>query len=140
VGPSAGKELGLGTGGNDAAVADDDDVVRNHLDLVEEVGGQQHGGSPVGVTAEQVAHPPDASGVQPIGRLVEDEDLRVAEEGVRDAEPLPHPEGVVADAPSGLGRGEADELEHLFDPAPRETHHLLGEAQDLPAGAAGVLG
>jgi hypothetical protein len=38
----AGEELGLGAGGDDAAVADDDDVVGDNLDLVEEVGGQQH--------------------------------------------------------------------------------------------------
>jgi hypothetical protein len=64
---------------------------------VEEVGGEQHGAAAGGVVAEHHAHPVDAGGVEAVGRLVEDEDARLAEQRVRDAEPLPHAERVVAD-------------------------------------------
>ena len=61
-------------------------------------------------------------------------------QGGGDAEPLPHPEGVVPDPAVGLGRGQADQVEHLLDPAARQSHELLGEGEDLAAGATGVLG
>ena len=104
----AGADLGAGSRragrswslGDDAAVADDDQVVGDDFDLVQQVGGQQHGGAAVGVAAQQVAHPADAGGVQTVGGLVEDEDLGVAEERVGDAEALPHAQGVVA-GPAG---------------------------------------
>jgi hypothetical protein len=38
--------------------------------------GWQDGSAPVGVAAEQVAHPADAGRVEPVGRLVEDQHLR----------------------------------------------------------------
>ena len=139
VGAGAREELGLGALRHDATVADDDDVVGDHLDLVEEVGREEHGRSPVRVAPEQVAHPPDAGGVEAVGRLVEDEDPGVSQQGVRDAEPLTHPEGVVADPAPGLRRGQADQLQHLVDPAAREPHHLLAQAQDLPTRTPGVL-
>ena len=90
---------------------------RRHLDLVEQVGGEQHGAAAVGEVAEQSAHPPDAGRVEPVGRLVEDQHLRVADQRRREAEPLPHAQGVVAHAPRRLRRGQADEVEHLVDPA-----------------------
>jgi hypothetical protein len=139
VGPGAGEQLGLGAVGHDAAVADHDDVVGDHLDLVEEVGGQEHRGTSVRVPAEEVAHPPDARGVETVGGLVQDEDVGVAEQGVGDPEALPHSEGVVPHPPACLVGSEADELEHLVDPAPRESHHLLAQAEDLPTRSAGVL-
>ena len=90
--------------GDDAPVADDDEVVGDDLDLVQQVRGQQDGGAAVGVAAEQVAHPADAGRVQTVGGFVEDQDLGVAEQRVRDAQPLPHAEGVVAHAAVGLRR------------------------------------
>ena len=58
-----GQQLGLGAGGDDPAVADDDEVVGDDFDLVEQVGGQQHSGAAVRVATEQVAHPSDAGRV-----------------------------------------------------------------------------
>ncbi len=89
----------------------DHDVVGDDLDLVQEMGGEQDGAALVGEAAEQVTHPSDPGRVQPVGRLIEDQDLRVAEQGGGDAEPLTHPERVVADATVGLALGEADEVE-----------------------------
>ncbi len=103
-GAGRGEQLGLGALGDDAAVADDDEVVGDDLDLVEQVRGEQHGGAAVGVVAQQVPHPPDAGRVEPVGRLVEDEHLGLADQGCGDPEALAHPEGVVADPAVGLGR------------------------------------
>ena len=59
---------------------------------------------------------------------------------MRDAEALPHAQGVVPDPSVGLGVGETDELEHFGDPGRRQPHRLAREGEDLAAGAAGVLG
>ena len=56
-----------------------------------------------------------------------------------DAEALAHPQGVVPDPPVGLVGGEADQVEHLLDPGPGQAHGALGEGEDLPTGAPGVL-
>ncbi len=139
VGPGGLEQLVLGALGHDAALADHDQVVGDDLDLVEEVAGEQHGAALVGVPAEQVAHPADAGRVEAVGGLVEDQHLRVADEGGRDAEALAHAEGVVADPAARLLVGEADDGEHLVDPALRHPHRALGQGEDLAAGAAGVL-
>jgi hypothetical protein len=98
-------------------VPDDHQVVGDHLDLVQQVRGQQDGCAAVGVAAQQVAHPADAGRVQAVGRLVEDEDLRVPHQGGGDAEPLPHAQGVVTHPAAGFGGRQADGVEHLLDPA-----------------------
>ena len=98
-------------------VPDDDPVVGNDRDLVQQVGRQQDGGSTIGVAAQQVSHPADAGRVEAIGRLVEDEDLRVTEERVCEPEALPHAQRVVPQPPVGLGFAEADNVEDLGHPA-----------------------
>ena len=134
------QELGLGALGDDPAVADHHDVVGDDLDLVQQVGGQQDGAAAVGVAAEQVAHPADAGRVQAVGGLVEDQHLGVADQGGGDAEPLAHPQRVVADPSGRLGGGEADDLQHLLHAVAGKAHVLLGDGEDLAAGATGVLG
>ena len=44
---------------------------------------EQDGAAAVGEAAQQVAHPADAGRVEPVGRLVEDQHVRVAEQGGR---------------------------------------------------------
>ena len=126
----AGEQLVLGALGDDLAVADDDDLVGDALDLVEQVRAEQHGAALVGVAAQQVAHPADAGRVEAVGRLVEDEDLGVAEERVGDAEALAHAEGVVADPAVRLLLGEADELDHLVDAVPADAHEDNDEVEE----------
>jgi hypothetical protein len=106
---------------------------------VQQVRRQEHRAAAVGVLAEQAAHPVDARRVETVGGLVEHEDLRLPQEGVRDAEPLPHAERVVADAPARLLVGQADEREHLVDAARGQPHGARADREDLPARAAGVL-
>ena len=137
--PGGVQQLGLGALGDDPAVADHHDVVGDDLDLVQQVRGEQDGPAPVREVAQQVAHPADPAGVEPVGGLVEDQHAGVPDQGGPDAEPLPHAERVVADPTLGLGAGQPDEVQHLLDPAGREAHGALGDGQDLAAGAAGVL-
>ena len=87
----------------------------------------------------RVAHPPDAGRVEPVGGFVEDERLRLTNECRGNAEPLPHPEGVVAHSALGLGGGQTHQLEHLVDPGAGQAHGVGGDGEDLASGAAGVL-
>ena len=74
--PGGLQQLVLGALGDDLAAADHDQLVGDHLDLVQQVGGQQHGAAAVGEVAQQAAHPVDAGRVEAVGRLVEDQHLR----------------------------------------------------------------
>ena len=99
--------------GDDLAAGDDHQPVGDRLDLVQQVRGEQDGAAAIGEVPQQRAHPAHALGVKAVGGLVEDQHLGVAEQRVGDAEPLTHPERVLADA-LVRGRGiESDELEHL---------------------------
>ena len=78
------QELLLGALGDDPALSDQHQVVGDLLDLVEQVGGEQHGAASLGVLLEQPAHPVDAGRVEAVGGLVEDQDARVTEECMGD--------------------------------------------------------
>ena len=95
-----------------AAAADDDEAVGGGLDLAQQVAGQQHGAAARGEVLQQDPHPADALGVEAVGRLVQDQGRRVAEEGGADAEPLTHAERVLPDQ-APLRAGEAHSLEHV---------------------------
>jgi hypothetical protein len=84
------------------------------------VRGEEHGAPLAGQALEQGANPQDALGIEPVGRLVEDQDGGIAEQRGGDAQPLAHPEREAADA---LARHalQADEGDHLVDPAGRDA-------------------
>ena len=126
--------------GDDLAAADEDQLVGDHLDLVQQVGGQEHGAAAVGVLAQQPAHPVDAGRVEPVGRLVEDQHARVAEQRVGDAEALAHAERVVAHAaPASAGvRPTSSSISSTR--VRRQTHRRGADREHLAAGAARVLG
>ena len=65
----------------------------------------------------KAAQPVDALGVEAVGRLVEDQDLGVAEQGGGQAEALAHAEREAADPAAGVG-GQPDLVEGLVDPVP----------------------
>ena len=128
-GPSARTRPDVGAAGleqlllralrDDPAPADEDQVVGDLLDLVQQVGGEQHGAALRGVLLEQPAHPVDARRVEAVGGLVEDQHARVAEQCVGDPEALAHPERVVLEPAPCLDRCQGDQLQHLVDPRPR---------------------
>ena len=139
-GPLPGKQLAGGALGDDATAADHDDLVGRLLHLVQQVGGQQHRASLVGEPAQQAAHPVDALRVETVGGLVEDQDLRVAQQSAGDAEALAHPERVVAQPAARLVRRQADEREHLVDAGARSADGDRSEREGLATRAARVLG
>ena len=87
-------------------MADHDDAVGDLLHLVEQVGAEQDGTTGIGKTAQHGAHPVDALGVEAVGRFVQDQHPGRIEEGLGDAETLPHSQRVGADPFAGLRGGE----------------------------------
>src|SRR2546421_554549 len=105
-------DLGDRTLPDEYAGRDDHDIVGQDLHLGEQVAGDQDGPTLGREALEEVAHPADALRVQAVGRLVEDEHLRVAEQRGRDPEALAHPQRVSLEL-ALRGRGEADDLQYL---------------------------
>ena len=87
-------------------------VVGELLHLAEQVAGDQHRAALGGERLEQVAHPADALRVEPVGRLVEDQHPRVADQRGGDPEPLLHAQRVTLELALGR-RLEPDQLQHL---------------------------
>ena len=114
----AGRQLGERALHDDAAVIDDRDRVADLLHLVEQVRGEQHRAAFRDEAADHAPELVDAGRVEPVGRLVQDQQLRVGEESARDAQALTHPERVGGDA---IVRplGEADAFERPLDPIVR---------------------
>ena len=83
---------------------------------------------------QEVPHPTNAVGIEPVHRLIEEEHLGITEERCGDAEPLPHAERVLAGSLSG-DRGEAHRVENLVDSAQRDAVRL-GEHAKVGAGTA----
>ncbi len=79
----------------------------------------------------------NSRGVEPVRRLVEDEQLGVAEQGTGEAEPLAHAKRVPPHHPVGRLR-ELDELQHLLDADRRDPCRKRGHTQVIAARASGV--
>ena len=113
----AGQELGDRSLPDDLAAVDDGDGVAGALHLVEEVRGQDDGAALGDEREDHVAHLEHAAGVEAVHRLVEDQQLRVAEQAGGDAEPLAHAHGVLRHLVVGPVQ-DADPLERRVDAAP----------------------
>src|SRR5690606_23474315 len=85
-----------------------------------------------GQRPHEVPYPPDALGVEPVHRLVEDEHLRVTEESRGDAEPLAHAQRELCGSSAG-DAFEAGPGEHLADP-PLGEAVADGQCQQMVAG------
>lgn len=113
-------------------LADDDQVVGGEGHLTHQVRRDEDRAALTGERLHEVADPVDALGVQSVHRLVEHQDLGVAEQRARDTEPLPHAER------ESLGallrhRREADGLQHLADPGRRDAV-ALRETEEVVVG------
>jgi hypothetical protein len=93
--------------GDDAAVRDDSHPVADLLHLGHEVAGEDDGAALAAQLDHEGAHVAHAGRVEPVGRLVEDHQLGVLEQGGGDAEALLHPERVRGE-PVVAAIGEAD--------------------------------
>ena len=85
------------------------------------------------------AYPDDPFGVHAVERLVHDHHRRVAEHGRGDAETLTHAQRVAAGLAAGR-RAEADELDHLVDPARGQSLGARHPQQVVASGPAGLQG
>ena len=84
-------ELGDGPHPDEAPVGEDPDPVAYALDLIEQVAGQENGRAPLAdEPPEQLQDLGDTDRVDRGRRLVQDEDVRVLDECVGDAEALEH--------------------------------------------------
>ena len=84
------------------------------LDLAKQVARQKHGAVSLPDVLDELAHLSHPLRVEPVRRLVEDEQLRVFQQRGRDAKTLLHAGRVRAELAS-RSRGELDEVEHLVD-------------------------
>ena len=125
-GPDQGRGLGVvleevphGRVGQQAALADHQQLVGRQLHLAHQVAGDQDRAALGGEAPHQVPDPADPLGVQAVDRLVEDQHPGVAEQGGGDPQPLRHAEREAPD-PAGGHRSQADQLQDLAHPAPRD--------------------
>lgn len=118
----------------DRSAAHDGDVVADLLDFAHVMAAQQYGQAAGGKAFDQGPHVADAGRVEPVGGLVEDEELRVANEGCGDTETLSHAEGVSAHLVS-LAVGEVHDVEDFLDPAGCRTTVESGEEFQVPSAA-----
>ena len=86
----------------------DDRVVDGLCHLGQQVGRDEHRAALAGEVAHEVAQPGDALGIEPVGRLVEDEDVGVPDEGGGQLQALAHAHGEATDLALGVA-GQADE-------------------------------
>ena len=82
-----------------SSAVDDRGAVAYLLDLAELMGGQEYCAPFVLCErADQLAELDDARRIEAVARLIEDQQLRVGEQGAGHPEPLAHPRGVALDA------------------------------------------
>ena len=132
-------EVGDRRVGDQLTPADDDQIGGGQRHLTHQVARHEDGASLGGQRLQQVAHPQDALGVEPVDRLVEEQDARVAEKRRGDAQALAHPEGELPGPATGHAF-QAHLSEHLVHPGPRDRVGLGQCQQVVVGGATGVDG
>ena len=123
--------------GEDAALADDQQVIGDQLHLAHQVRGQQHRASLLGQFGEQGTDPLDAVEVEAVDGLVEDQDGRVGQQRRGDAQALAHAQRERAGGLVGH-LGQADRCEHLVH-ASRPDADRGTEGEQVIAGAAAAV-
>ena len=107
-------ELGHRTLFDQPSATDDDEVVGHQRDLGEEVAADEDRPSLTSEGDEDVADPADALGVESVGRLVEDQRVRIPEQHPGEPEALAHAERVAAHL-AFADAGHPDGLENGVD-------------------------
>src|SRR6266704_1370194 len=140
--------------GDDFAFLDEDHLVAGDFHFAEQVGIQKYSGAAVALRANDVAHEAPAHGVEARGGLVKKNQLRLVNQGLRQANALEHSFGKFAkplfpvrseadeikkggDALAETGLGHAAkasmELQELRCAQPRVEAEILRKEPDLPA-------
>ena len=92
------RQIGERRERHELALVDDHDLIDRLRDLGEHVTRDEDRLARRRELTEKVAQPTDTLRVEPVRGLVEDQDLRIAEQRAREPEPLPHPERIAANA------------------------------------------
>ncbi len=95
--------------------ADDRHPVAELLDLGQQVAREHHRDPLVGQPPDQQAHVPHAARIEAGGRLVEQQQLRIAQQRGGDSEPLAHAVRVAPDPIAGP-LGQLDRRQRGVDP------------------------
>jgi len=104
--------------GDEFAPTDNDQVLGRHCHLGQQMRGDQDCPPGCCQALHELPDPQDALGVEPVHRLVEEQNSRVAQDRSGQTEPLFHAQRVLADR---LGRDTAqpDRVQHIVDPFDR---------------------
>ena len=124
--------------GDDPPLGEHRGGVTGPLDLIQPAGGQDHGPALVGEAAQQLAELEYPGRVQPVRRLVQDQQLGVAEQAGRHAEALAQGRRVGGDPVTGP-LAQAHPLQRRLDPA--VGSRLPGRGEDpevFPPGEVAV--
>ena len=125
--------------GDEPAAVQDDDAVDSVGDLAEHVAGDKHRPPFGGQVAQQLTEPVNAFGVEPVGRLIKDKDLRVGQQRGGEAEPLAHAQGELPHPPLRR-RGQVDEVEYLIDSRRADFAEQRLDAEMIPGSSPRVSG
>ena len=118
---------------------DDAHGVGHLVDLTEQVAGDHHRhAKPAGQVPDQLPHLLDARRVQAVGGLVQNQQLGIAQQGRGNAQPLLHPQGIVADLFPPLPL-QPDDLQHLPDGFWGKAPEGLHNPQVLLPGEVSVI-
>src|SRR5690606_20133255 len=136
-------ELGGGPVGDDAPAVQDHDPVGEDVGLLQVLGGEEDRGAVRGQGGDLVPQRLAAAGVQPGGRLVEEDQPRPRDEADRDVELAAHAAGVGARGPARR-RGQLEAFEQVGGAgggvAPGEAEQPPHHVQVLGAGEPFVHG
>jgi hypothetical protein len=135
-GHGLGQEALRGALVHERPVVDDDKPVTHLLELAENVGGHEHGAASGPHLGDQPAHLSDARGVEAVAGLVQHKELRVAQQGGGDPEPLLHAERVGAEAIAAAG-AQAHRVQHEGDAGRVVAAKRREHAQVLDPGQPG---
>ena len=131
-------ELGERPVRDDPALVEDRDPVGELLGLVQVLGGEQHSRAAAGELLDAAPHLEAGLGVQPGGRLVEEDHGRIADEAHGDVQAAPHAAGVGGHATAGRIR-QLEAVQQivgyaagvLLVPQARHQHEVLAAGEDL---------
>ena len=119
------------------STTDDDEVVGHQRDLGEEMAADEDRPPVPGEGHEHVADPAHALGIESVGRLVEDQRVRIAEQDTGEPETLAHAERVAAHLALGDG-SHPDGFEHGVDPGDVDAVARGHPAKVVAPGSGGV--
>ncbi|MCQ0018745.1 hypothetical protein LUW74_42875 [Actinomadura madurae] len=109
-------------------MVDDDHVVDGLRGLREQVARQQHRAAVRHPVPQHRPQPADSLRIQPVGRLVQHQYVRIAQQCGRQPEPLPHSEREGAD-PAARHVRQLDQVQDLLDPPARQPRQQRQRTQ-----------